>query len=407
MASRLSSLLILCKVVDNFGDIGVAYRLARDLSELDPGLSLFLVVDDLGAFSALDPAIDPNADIQSAHGWTVIRWDSPWAGFSPSAGDGPSRLPRFIVECFACGRPDWLESLLFSPGPNPVRHIVNLEYLTAQDYSIELHLMPSATRCASVKKTVFMPGFSPRSGGLILGRDFLRSRELYLSPATRSQARAALGLAEGAEGAGCIDAAGSPKDAEDAFWVSIFTYERDFSPFVSALAEYAHERPVLALVASGKSQEGFCAAWEALERPFPCVALPFLPQEQWDDILLASDLSLVRGEDSLSRAALCGRPFLWQAYPHADKEHIVKAEALLGRLKTFLDPASFPAYASLSLSFNGRQEEGGASGEPRAAFLRFLRAIPRLEGGFRGFSESLLDIGDLGAALLTFFKRIV
>jgi uncharacterized repeat protein (TIGR03837 family) len=404
VSPRIPSLLILCKVVDNFGDIGVAYRLACDLSELDPGLSLFLVVDDLGAFSALDPAIDPNADSQSAHGWTVIRWDRPWAGFFPGAGDGSSRLPRFIVECFACGRPDWLDSLLFASGPSPLRHIVNLEYLTAQGYSIELHLMPSATRRASVKKTVFMPGFSPRTGGLILGREFLRSRELFLSPATRSRARAALGLAECA---GCLDAAGSPIGMEEALWVSVFTYERDFSPFVSALAQYAQERPVLALAASGRSQEGFCAAWEAQDRPFPLIALPFLPQERWDEVILASDLSLVRGEDSLSRAALSGRPFLWQAYPHADSEHLAKVEALLGRLKTFLDPDSFPAYASLSLAFNGGREEGAAPGERRAAFLRLLGAVPRLEGGFRGFSESLLDIGDLGAALLTFFERIV
>src|SRR5512145_3134569 len=38
---------ILCKVVDNYGDIGVAWRLARALSELPDPPALRLVVDDL------------------------------------------------------------------------------------------------------------------------------------------------------------------------------------------------------------------------------------------------------------------------------------------------------------------------------------------------------------------------
>ena len=41
---------ILCKVVDNYGDIGLVYRLARALSELEAGPSLRLIVDDLHAF---------------------------------------------------------------------------------------------------------------------------------------------------------------------------------------------------------------------------------------------------------------------------------------------------------------------------------------------------------------------
>ncbi|MDE6349393.1 MAG: elongation factor P maturation arginine rhamnosyltransferase EarP, partial [Treponemataceae bacterium] len=41
------NITILCKVVDNFGDIGFVYRLARALTERDGQLRLRLIVSDL------------------------------------------------------------------------------------------------------------------------------------------------------------------------------------------------------------------------------------------------------------------------------------------------------------------------------------------------------------------------
>ena len=93
---------ILCKVIDNYGDIGVAYRLARALSDLEPGLKLRLVVDGLESFAPLCPGIDPALAVQEARGWTLIDWrrgpDPDWRGFEEEP-------PRLVVECFACNRP--------------------------------------------------------------------------------------------------------------------------------------------------------------------------------------------------------------------------------------------------------------------------------------------------------------
>ena len=51
---------IFCTVVDNFGDIGVTWRLARQLvAEHD--LAVRLWVDDLGAFVRLCPEADRQA----------------------------------------------------------------------------------------------------------------------------------------------------------------------------------------------------------------------------------------------------------------------------------------------------------------------------------------------------------
>ncbi|MGV7245627.1 elongation factor P maturation arginine rhamnosyltransferase EarP, partial [Caballeronia sp. M23-90] len=48
---------IFCEVIDNFGDIGVCWRLARQL-KAEHGWQVRLFVDDLKAFHALCPAVD-------------------------------------------------------------------------------------------------------------------------------------------------------------------------------------------------------------------------------------------------------------------------------------------------------------------------------------------------------------
>ena len=59
------------------------------------------------------------------------------------------------------------------------------------------------------------------------------------------------------------------------------------------------------------------------------VALPPLPQADFDRLLWSCDLNFVRGEDSLVRAIWAGVPFVWQAYPQHDGAHRAKLEAFL------------------------------------------------------------------------------
>ncbi|GAB1457570.1 hypothetical protein MASR2M48_28780 [Spirochaetota bacterium] len=170
---------ILCKVVDNFGDIGVAFRLSRALSSLAEAPSIRLIVDRLDAFAALEPAINPSLAIQKLHGWTVLSWWPPkdfLADYETLYCNDP---PRIIIECFACGRPDWLEDMLFSSGDPRIKTIINLEYLSAEDYAEEFHKMPSLTRSRAVKKHLFMPGFTPGTGGFILDEPFMSLRAEY------------------------------------------------------------------------------------------------------------------------------------------------------------------------------------------------------------------------------------
>ena len=64
---------IFCRVVDNFGDIGVCWRLARQLAA-EHGISVRLVVDDLHAFGRIAPAVDSDTRVQTADGVTILHW---------------------------------------------------------------------------------------------------------------------------------------------------------------------------------------------------------------------------------------------------------------------------------------------------------------------------------------------
>ena len=400
---------ILCKVVDNYGDIGVAYRLARSLSELPDPPRLRLVVDDLASFAALCPAVDPFSHRQLVHGWEVFGWDGP--GAVAASGAFRSRRPRVVIECFACGRPEWLEDILFDDSGEGCL-IVDLEHLTAEGWAGDFHRMPSLTRSPLVRKAMFLPGFGPETGGLILDGGFVRARERAASEDGRLELRRE--LLKKLE----YDAA-----AVGSFWMAVFGYERDYSRVVADMAAFhggpsghsaAPRNPLLALVAAGKSQDCFLRAWESALRPFPALRLPFLPQETWDELLVACDFSIVRGEDSWSRAALSGRPFLWQAYPQENRQQMVKVSAYLERLKPHFvagaGAAAFPALEALHLAFNDRDRDGPGEGGSE-------RLLPVLEGqsslllGFQAFSDSLgwrSGASDgLAANLLTFLCDIV
>ncbi|OHD25013.1 MAG: hypothetical protein A2Y38_01295 [Spirochaetes bacterium GWB1_59_5] len=373
--ASIVTLDILCKVVDNYGDIGVVYRLARAISELSAAPRLRLIVDDLAAFSLLEPAIDPALPIQSARGWTVLSWAGPAPGTEAEyrfayAGD-PTRV---VIECFACGRPDWFEALLFDPSDYALKTIVNLEYLTAEDYAGEFHMMPSLTRSSRVRKHMFLPGFTAATGGLILDEAFLRA---------------------------CIR-----HQSAERYRILVFGYERDYARIVEDIAEFELERSVQVFLASGKSQRCFMDSWERAGRPFPVEPLPFMRQEAWDALLAACDFLIVRGEDSMSRAALSGRPFLWQAYPQEGAHQLIKVRALLDRLRPHFSAAAFQPVESAFLAFNDRIKDSPDL-QGRERILPLLRDEGGLAGGFAAFSELLLGNGNLASHLMTFLREIV
>ena len=68
---------IFCSVVDNYGDIGVTWRLARQLV-VEHACEVRLWVDDLRAFERMCPDIDVRLDQQWQEGVDVRHWPAEW-----------------------------------------------------------------------------------------------------------------------------------------------------------------------------------------------------------------------------------------------------------------------------------------------------------------------------------------
>ena len=67
---------ILCKVVDNFGDIGVVYRLAKQLKKIKPENQINLVVDDLLSFQKICSSVQCNLPFQEVESLNIYNWNA-------------------------------------------------------------------------------------------------------------------------------------------------------------------------------------------------------------------------------------------------------------------------------------------------------------------------------------------
>lgn len=403
---------ILCKVVDNFGDIGVVCRLARALSAY-PDIQMRIVADNLHAFSQLEPSIQPESAQQDFNGIGVFNWNAAETCLNAFR----KNPPHIIIECFQCGRPDWLETLLFDEKVPNVVNIIMLDYLTAEPYAETFHRLQSLTRSARVQKVNFMPGFTSKTGGLILDDAFLHSLKRGACPSLPRQVAPRMFPASRNIRSASLPCplppllGDTPKTPESPFPVLFFSYPRNQSPLVSAFQTFAEkkQRAVQILLAQGAGFDSFKTAFDtafsegapsATEKTLFLTELPFLPQTDWDALLCRTPLLFVRGEDSLSRACLCGVPFVWHAYPQSEEYQLVKVQALLDRMKAHFPAALFPKVERCWLTYNG------ASGDIESAVTEFLLLYDELLPCFRDFSSSLLKNGDLTAHLVDFMREI-
>ncbi len=387
---------VLCKVVDNFGDIGVVFRLCRALSELKKNLEIRLVVSNLDSFAKISKGIDSTKTFQEFRGWKVFDWNDS-ALCKKEFSKNP---PEFILECFQCGRPEWLEELLFSPQFNLNVQIVNVEYLTAESWADDFHLLKSGTRSAKIKKINFMPGFTKKTGGLILDKNFMRCL---------SEKKFALNLVKQN-----LDKKILSEDFSDSFKILIFSYPKNFDFLASAIKEFSFLKKIIVFVASGAGADSAKISLKKFKVDFVC--LPFMQQELWDAFLSLMDFSFVRGEDSFSRCCLLGNPFIWNIYPQEEEFHIVKLNAFLQKIKipqiekfSFLYNRNFKASCcpeSLEILEEKKlpSELEKINSEMKTEILFLLKNYESLKPEFKKFSNEILKNGNLAENLLNFLE---
>jgi uncharacterized repeat protein (TIGR03837 family) len=371
---------IFCNVIDNYGDIGVCWRLARQLAN-QHGLTVRLWVDDLVSFARLCPEADVAAEQQQCSGVEVHLWSSVFPQVQPA---------ELVIEAFACKLPPGYIEAMAVQARQPVW--INLEYLSAEDWVHGCHKLPSPHPNLPLTKYFFFPGFTAQTGGLILERDLLARRDDFQQDA---ELQRAFWQSVGVE----MPAAGTLK-------VSLFGYENTALDGLFD-AWSAGTQPVLCLVPEGSILAGVgryfgdaapCPGKGYVRGNLQVQLLPFVEQERYDLLLWACDVNFVRGEDSFVRAQWAGRPFVWHIYPQHDGVHLKKLQAFLILHGNALSDTASRAVAGLWRAWNG----GAAAGQ---AWVSFVAARGELERHARLWARELAG-NNLALNLLDFCQEI-
>lgn len=374
---------IFCRVIDNFGDIGVSWRLARQLVA-EHGIAVRLWVDQLAPLHALCPQVDDSMVSQTVSGVEVFCYDprDVAADFPPPAA--------VVIEAFGCGLPPRYVAAMAACPSKPLWIV--LEYLSAEAWVRTHHGLPSPHPQFELPRYFFFPGVAEGTGGVLREAGLLARRDAFDGAARRRW----------------WSQWGFDAVPAQAITVSLFAYPHaPFADLVEACAQ--SESPVVIAVPAGplalRMRESLGAGTAAriqrgnLEVRF----VPFVPQVQYDSLLWACDVNFVRGEDSFVRAQWAGRPFVWHIYPQQGGAHVAKLDAFMTQFGACLPGAAAQSVRGLWHAWNG------VAGAPRVAdaWQAFGNALDAQRLGLQQWQAQLASVGDLAGNLLNFCRKML
>jgi uncharacterized repeat protein (TIGR03837 family) len=352
---------VFCRIVDNYGDAGVAWRLARLLATVHRR-DVRLWIDDAAPLAAIVDGVARDADAQTVDGVRIARFDA--------AADAPPA--DAVIEAFGCGLPSrYLDAMERRP---PVW--INLEDLSAETWIEGVHGLPSRQPQRPLTRWFFFPGFTARTGGLLREPDLFARRAAFAAP-----------------------------HRDEGLDVSLFCYANPALPSLCDAWARGGE-PIRLRVADGVAPGDF-ARW--LGRPLPAAparaargslaidVLPFVPQPVFDERLWRSDLNIVRGEDSFVRAQWAQRPFVWHIYPQHDAAHRAKLAAFLDRYLAGAPDVAAAAVRRFSEAF-----DAGDGPATAAAWPGLRAALPVVEAHAAAWARHLASLPELSHALVEF-----
>lgn len=368
---------IFCCVVDNYGDIGVTWRLARQLVA-EQGQAVRLWVDDLKAFVRICPEARADAAQQWQQGVDVRQWPGEWQD---------TAVAQVVIGAFACQLPPaYVQAMLDQPRA-PLW--LNLDYLSAEDWVEGCHGLPSP-QANGLRKVFFFPGFTRKTGGLLREANLLAQRDvLQQDPAARTAFLQSLGVTI----------------AANARLISLFAYENPgVASWLEALA--GDSRANHLLVPEGRVLgdvqawlgEPLCVGSVARRGALTVQILPFVSQDDYDRLLWSCDFNAVRGEDSFVRAQWAARPLLWHIYVQEEYAHWEKLEAFLDLYIQGLSAASGDALVQLWRAWNMDCDMG-------QAWQQVLLHWDELDQHARRWSAAQAAQPDLATALVQFYRN--
>lgn len=345
----MRSLHLYCTVVDNFGDIGVCWRLVHQLAlEYSADFRLHLWVDDWAATQQIIPELPSYPDLDSAPAWVDGVQIRPWAQAAAAIDLDADCTGDVLIEAFACTLPEATLAQLAARAVKPLW--INLDYFSAEDWVTRFHLQSGYDAATQTRRWFFFPGVHAHSGGMLRERDLLAQRDAWEQEAQVLPWLASLGVTV----------------PPSALRILCFAYPHaPYADWLAALA--AQPEPPIALLLCGGYTQSALRAFDPTA--YPGVTwhnLPFVAQPAFDRLLWSADLLWVRGEDSLARALWSGKPFVWQIYPQADQAHLLKLMAWLDFYAQPFPSALRDAYIAVHLAWNAILP--AASGAPPEPF---------------------------------------
>lgn len=352
---------IFCDVIDNFGDAGVCLRLGRDLCNKGEKVSLFC--NDLEALKKIIKKDDLNNQNLKISLW-------------PNKEDTPE-LSGTVIQAFSVRLPDFIYSNI----KKNKSLVINLEYLTAEPFADDCHKLPSYSD--GIESYFFFPGFTKKTGGLVVEDKFLQKiKDQKIHTDT--------------------------KHIKDCY-ITLFSYENSkVTCLLERFSKLSEKQnlPLNFLVFEGKPlnnlnnilginlKTGDSYNYNNLK----INAYPMVDQDEYDSLLAGAYINLVRGEDSIVRAMLTGKPFLWNIYPQKENAHIDKINALFDRMNEFCtDKESVETLRKITLSYNDNTYFINDFD-----FYSFMKKWKHLSEEWR---DHLLSLGSLTDNLLAFVRE--
>ena len=325
---------VFVRVIDNYGDAGVGWRLSCLLAEY-LHMHVRLWIDDTDALNKLVPVSEQQTQI------TIEAWqsDAIMQQQLSAAAD-----PVLVIETFGCELPPQVLERMRQCRPL----WLNWEYLTAEDWAVGLHAM-SSLQPNGLEKYFWFMGIDADSGGLLREPDYLAEREKFRQQPQLQQAfRQEYGL---------------PLQHTGQLWL-VFAYTSGQWAQWMAMWQQA-DTPVTLWLAGGQVIESLRAAKliapEELQQEgdicelgnVTLVRIPFVPQAAFDRLLWLADAAIVRGEDSFVRALWAGLPFFWHIYRQDDDVHLQKLHSFWFKAMQGWPAELRQAFTVLSDDLNG------------------------------------------------------
>lgn len=367
---------IFCTVIDNFGDIGVCWRLARQLAQ-EHHQAVRLWVDDLVSFACIAPDIHSNIQYQVVQGVAICQWQQVFVDVEPA---------DVVIEAFACELPDVYVTVLLQKIKPPVW--INLEYLSAEPWVVQCHALPSPHPRLPLTKTFFFPGFVQGTGGLLREKDLMVQRSVFNIAAEHA----------------FLQRKGLPERKSAEMRISLFCY--DSAPVEKLIPIWSESSvPVLLIVPQGTVAKSIVATIKNVssqtdklikQGSLTIQIIPFMQQIDYDRLLWSCDFNFVRGEDSFVRAQWATHPFIWNIYPQTEDVHWKKLDAFLDLYTVNMSLEMATAVREMWHCWNGRFEMNSN------IWMNFLCFYEPLKTHNKNWISQLLKQDDLATSLAQF-----